>query len=93
MRVCCAWRKPSPALHRCRLPVSLPVVTDNPRVYVIGHPGGRELAFSFQDNELLDHEGPPSGVPHIPGCLESIIAPRLRAVVPAVPCSIAACGR
>ena len=51
------------------LPIArvLPVVTDNPRVYVIGHPGGRELAFSFQDNELLDHEGPPSGVPHIPG--------------------------
>jgi hypothetical protein len=45
----------------------LPVIEDAARVYIIGHPGGRELAFSFQDNELLDHEGPPAGLPQIEG--------------------------
>ncbi len=51
------------------LPIAanLPLVEDAARVYVIGHPGGRDLAFSFQDNELLDHEGPPAGVPGIDG--------------------------
>lgn len=39
-----------------RLPVR---PEDGPsRVYVIGHTGGGGLEFSFQDNELLDHEGP-----------------------------------
>jgi Trypsin-like peptidase domain/MAP3K TRAFs-binding domain len=46
---------------------ALPVIDDMARVYIIGHPGGRDLAFSFQDNELLDHEGPPAGQPQIPG--------------------------
>ncbi len=51
------------------LPVAaaLPVLEDSARVYIIGHPGGRDLAFSFQDNELLDHEGPPLGQPAITG--------------------------
>lgn len=47
-----------------------------PRVYIIGYPGGRELSFSFQDNELLDHEGPPAGQPQIPGvCRVHYFAP------------------
>jgi hypothetical protein len=51
------------------LPIAaaLPVLEDSARVYIIGHPGGRDLAFSFQDNELLDHEGPPLGQPAIEG--------------------------
>ncbi len=51
------------------LPIAaaLPAVEEGAQVYLIGHPGGRDLAFSFQDNELLDHEGPPLGKPQIPG--------------------------
>lgn len=59
-------------LSPLRLSAELPPVAaaedkKQPRVYVIGYPGGRELSFSFQDNELLDHEGPPNGKPAIPG--------------------------
>lgn len=46
---------------------ALPVIDSAARVYIIGHPGGRSLAFSFQDNELIDHEGPPSGKPAVDG--------------------------
>lgn len=46
---------------------ALPVLGEPQRVYVIGYPGGRELAFSLQDNELLDHEAPPKGRPAIEG--------------------------
>jgi hypothetical protein len=46
---------------------ALPPIENNAKVYIIGYPRGQDLAFSFQDNELLDHEGPPGGAPQIPG--------------------------
>lgn len=36
------------------LPV--PSADGDAKVYIIGHPGGGDLEFSFQDNALLDHE-------------------------------------
>jgi hypothetical protein len=62
-------RLQTPVTDIAPLPVarSLPVLEATARVYIIGHPGGRDLAFSFQDNELLDHEGPATGKPQIPG--------------------------
>ena len=44
-----------------------PEVKKRPLVYIVGYPGGRELSFSFQDNEVLDHEGPTDGRPKTPG--------------------------
>jgi hypothetical protein len=61
---------PPPAVEPLPLAFTLPLVpdlteeeaaepgADKMRVYVIGYPAGGGLEFSFQDNELLDHEGP-----------------------------------
>ena len=54
-------------LDPMRLAEALPIVEDGARVYIIGYAGETDLAFSFQDNELLDHEGPPGGNPQIKG--------------------------
>jgi hypothetical protein len=78
------WRSPrsrldasllrlSPSLPKdevAPLPLSpdLPILKERNRVYVIGHPDGGELSISMQDNELLDHEGPPRGTPPDPIC-------------------------
>lgn len=58
---------PPPNLAPIPIAKALPVLNGEARVYVIGHPGGRALSFSFNDNELLDHEGPEAGKPVIPG--------------------------
>ena len=50
-----------------RIAGALPIIEDGATVYIIGYPGGRDLAFSFQDNELIDHEGAPAGNPQIKG--------------------------
>jgi S1-C subfamily serine protease len=65
----CLLRVDPPIADVPPLPLApaLPALEGDARVYIVGHPGGRDLAFSFQDNELLDHEGPPHGAPPIPG--------------------------
>lgn len=47
------------------LPSVAGAAAEQARLYVIGHPRGDELHISFQDNHLLDHEGPPNGLPEI----------------------------
>ncbi|MBV8091153.1 MAG: trypsin-like peptidase domain-containing protein [Alphaproteobacteria bacterium] len=60
----------------CPIANSLPALNNDQRVYIIGHPKGGELSFSLQDNELLDHEGPPAGKPSRPErCLIHYRAP------------------
>lgn len=56
-----------PDLPCLSLAPDLPSLDVPQRVYIIGYPGGRDVAFSLQDNELLDHEGPPEGAPPVPG--------------------------
>jgi len=60
----------------CPIARSLPAPGNNQRVYIIGHPKGGELSFSLEDNELVDHEGPPAGKPGQPErCLIHYRAP------------------
>jgi tetratricopeptide (TPR) repeat protein len=49
---------PPEILKPLRLSSTLPALGDDSRerVYIIGHPGGGEISFSFEDNELLDYE-------------------------------------
>lgn len=60
-------KEPVVGIEPLALATSLPALDETARVYIIGHPRGGALAFSFQDNELLDHEGPPDGRPQIEG--------------------------
>jgi hypothetical protein len=46
--------------------LDLPALDGRARVGVIGHPNQNELHLALQDNELLDHEGPPNGSPPVP---------------------------
>jgi hypothetical protein len=45
------------AVRPLRIASGLPQLQPvTPRVFIIGHPGGREISFSFEDNLLLDYE-------------------------------------
>ncbi len=50
----------TPVEHAKPFPIAkrLPLVDQNQRVYVIGHPRGGGLSYSIDDNLLLDHEKP-----------------------------------
>ena len=56
-----------PGVESLPLTASLPSRKPADQLFIIGHPLGDELSFSFQDNLLLDHEGPPDGEPRQPG--------------------------
>ena len=66
----CLLRLAMPVDGVAPLPLArdLPHVSSSPhpRVHVIGYSDGRELSLFLQDNELLDHEGPPTGKPSDP---------------------------
>jgi len=72
---CIAELDPTPAIEPC--PVSDAALPEAPgpdggieashRLYIIGHPRGGALAFSIQDNLLIEHEGPPQGRPSLAG--------------------------
>jgi hypothetical protein len=47
---------PIPSLQAYSLAKSLPLVDGVQKVYVIGHPGGRTLSISLNDNLLLDYD-------------------------------------
>jgi S1-C subfamily serine protease len=59
--------EPPTGIDPLRLSPNLPLADGKQQVYLIGHPDGGELSFSWQDNLLLDHEGPPGGSPPQPG--------------------------
>lgn len=59
--------EPPAGIEPLALARGLPLLEPSAHVYVIGYPGGRGLAFSLQDNALIDHEGPPEGKPPIEG--------------------------
>ena len=46
------FHNPYPLAH------ALPLVGEDQRIYLIGHPRGGQLSFSLYDNLLLDHEPP-----------------------------------
>lgn len=50
--------KPAPEVKPVKVHPRLPVLNEEQRVYVIGHPLGGGLSFSLQDNLLLDLEKP-----------------------------------
>jgi hypothetical protein len=52
---------------------TLPIVQAGARVYIVGYSGGRDLAFSFQDNELLVTRGRPAAIRRSKAYLASII--------------------
>jgi len=58
-----------PAIAPLSVAQALPALTEGARVYVIGYPAGGTLAFSMQDNELLDYEGPQAASSRSPGAL------------------------